>query len=331
MGKLFNFFSGSDNKSGKGVSKKQVQIEKKLGVGFFFKLLKMRLGKFSGTNLIFSLCNLPIFFALFGVAGFLDSNVPAASNPLFAQLHGMMLNEGGPAVSSLYSVIGTRADMRVVSTASEVLMYSALLLIVTFGISTIGMIYNMRNICKGDSVYTWHDFFYAIKKNIKQGIGMGLFDAFVCLLLVYDVFAYRANANNSFVMLVFYYAIVLFAAVYYVMRFYMYIQLVTCKMTVGKILKNSFLLVPLGIKRNICCFIGSIVSVFIFIYLFLLMPSFALILLCMFFISFLSYIGVYCAYPVVNKYVIEPYYEEHPDERPPEPWTDTEQVFVDRE
>lgn len=331
MGKLFNLFSGSNNKNGKGISKEQAVYDKKLGFGFFFKLLKMRFGKLSASNLIFSLCNLPVFFALFGLAGFLDSTVSTASNPLYAQLYGIMQYESNPVVSALYGAIGTQTEMRVVSLASEILMYSALLLIFTFGLSTIGLVYNMRNVCKGESVYTWSDYFESIKKNFRQGFILGILDIVICALLVYDIVAYRANAGNGFVMLVFFYASVLFAAVYYIMRFYMYIQLVTCKMKLGKIIKNSFLLVPLGIKRNIAGFVGSLIFAVIFVYAFILLPSFTIILLFMFAIAFLTYIGVYCAYPVVDKYVIQPYYDDHPEERPPEPWQDTEQVFTDRE
>jgi hypothetical protein len=51
----------------------------------------------------------------------------------------------------------------------------------------------------------------------------------------------------------------------------------------------------------------------------------------MFAFSFLTYIGVYCAYPVMKKYVIDPYYEDNPDEMPEDPYECQEQVFVDRE
>ena len=37
-----NFFSGTNNRSGKGITKKQVEFDKKLGLGFFFRLMKMR-------------------------------------------------------------------------------------------------------------------------------------------------------------------------------------------------------------------------------------------------------------------------------------------------
>lgn len=327
--KFFNFVSGY-NKNGKGVTKKQVEFDKKLGFGFFFKLMKMRLGKFSGTNLIFALCNIFVFVALFGISGILDRTEPTAANPLYAQIAAIAKNDASPAVSSLYTTFCGSAEFRVVSEASRILMYAAYALVVTFGVSTIGMVYNMRNVCTGEHIDTWHDFFYAIKRNIKQGIIIGIMDAVLIALLVYNIFAYRTAADYSFMYLVFYYASIAFAAVYYMMRHYIYLQLVTCEMSIGKMIKNAFYLTALGFKRNLVGLIAAFVFCFALLYAYIILPQFSLILLCMFVFSFLTYLGVYCAYPVIKKYVIDPYYDEHPDERPDDPWATDERVFVDR-
>ncbi len=329
MGKLYDFFSG-DKKNGKGITKKQVEFDKKLGFGFFFRLMKMRLGKFSATNFIFALCNIFFFVALFGLSGILNGSTDAAANPLYPQVSNALMNDASPATVSLFGIFGASADKVVVSLASKIMIGSAATLIFTFGVSTIGMVYNMRNVCIGEYIDTWHDYFYAIKKNIRQGIVIGILDAIVICLLVYDIIAYGVESNNEFIFLVFFYASILFALVYYVMRFYMYIQLVTCKMSIWKIIKNSFLLTVLGFKRNIIGLIGAIIFIAALFYAFIILPQFSIVLLCMFVFSFLTYLGVYCAYPVVKRYVIDPYYEDHPEEKPEDPWSTDEPVFIDR-
>ncbi len=327
MGKLYNFISGG-NKPGKGITKKQVEFDKKLGFGFFFRLMKMRLGKFSASNLIFALCNIFIFVALFGLTGMLDGETSTAANPLYAQVSAVAKNDNSPAITALYSVFCGSTSLRVISQASRILMYSILTLIITFGLSTIGLVYNMRNVCTGEYVDTWHDYFHAIKKNFRQGLLIGVLDAVIIFLLVYDVIAYGAQSEGIY--LIFYFASIIISAIYYVMRFYMYLQLVTCKMTTWKIIKNSFLLSILGIKRNVAGLVGAIVFAIAFVYAYILLTQFSIILLCMFAFSFLTYVGVYCAYPVVKRYVIDPYYDEHPDERPEDPWSTDDKVFVDR-
>ncbi len=327
MGKIYNFFSGG-NKEGKGVTKKQVEFDKKLGFGFFFRLMKMRLGKFSATNLIFALCNIFFFVALFGLSGIVDDEIATAANPFYSQINNANLNNNSPVLATLFNIYCASTEKRVISLASKIMKCSIFTLVFTFGISTIGMVYNVRNVCSGDHVDTWHDYFYAIKKNFKQGIIIGIADVLIIAILVYDLIAY--SVQSQFIYLVFYYAIILFAAIYYIMRFYMYLQLVTCEMSIGKIIKNSFLLSMLGLKRNLVGLIGAIVFMVLFAYAYILLPQFSIILLCMFAFSFLTYLGVYCAYPVVKKYVIDPYYAEHPDEIPDDPWSTDEQVFVDR-
>lgn len=329
MGKLFNFVTGH-NKAGKGVTKKQVEFDKKFGFGFFFRLMKTRLGKFSGTNLTFALCNIFAFVALFGMAGILDDTTSTAANPLYAQINAAALNDSGPGIASLYSVFCASTGIRIISEASNALMNTVYVLILTFGVSTIGMVYNMRNVCTGDYVDTWHDFFYAIKRNFKQGIIIGILDAVIICLLVYDILAYGSESDNEFIWLVFYYASIVFIAIYYIMRFYIYLQLVTCEMSIGKMIKNAFLLTVLGIKRNIVGLIGAILFLLLLLYAYVLLPQFTFILICIFVFSFLTYLGVYCAYPILKKYVIDPYYEEHPDEMPDDPWSTEEQVFIDR-
>ncbi len=330
MGKLYNFFSGTKNRSGKGVSKKQVEHDKKLGFLFFFKLIKRRLGKFSTTNLIFILCNLTLVLGIIGFAGIFDDTTTAAANPLYAQISAIAKNESSPLISTLYTLFGGSISVSVTSTISQVLRYSMLILILTFGLSTIGMVYNMRNVCTGEHMDTWHDYFYAIKRNFKQGIVIGILDAIVIVLLAYDLIVYSAIANQQFIYLVFYYASIVFAGMYYIMRFYIYLQLVTCEMKIGKIIKNAFLLTALGFKRNIIGLFAAIAFAFIYVYIFVFLPQFAIIMFFMFAISFLTYIGVYCAYPVLKKYVIDPYYDEHPEELPDESFDD-ESVFIDRE
>ena len=84
------------------------------------------------------------------------------------------------------------------------------------------------------------------------------------------------------------------------------------------------------IKRNFVGLLGAILFLFLLLYAYVLLPQFTFILICMFVFSFLTYLGVYCAYPILKKYVIDPYYEEHPDEMPDDPWATEERVFIHR-
>ena len=298
-----------------------------MGMGYFFKLLGRSFRKLTGLNLTFLICNFVILFILYGISGKMDTYVNAPSNPLYGQLYGIMLNDRSPSVMALNGIIGVSTSIRIVSTASKVFIYLSALLVFTFGLSSIGMTYVTRGMVRGEYVSTWSEFFSAIKKNFKQGIIISVLDALIIFILVYDLIQYSAN-TGTFIYTAFYFAIILFLLTYFVMRYYIYTILVTFDLPIKKIFKNAFLLSVLGIKRNILIILGSAIVVLASIYLFILLPSVGLILPCIFTLSLLWLIGTYCSYPIIDKYMIEPYYEEHPEERPTEP--DDEPVFRDK-
>lgn len=326
MSKIYNLFSGTENKKGKGVDKKELEEAKKMGWGYFFKLLGRSIRKLTGLNLTFLLCNIVILFVLYGISGQMDDYVSAPSNPLYGQLYGIMLNDRSPSVMALNGIIGVSSSIRVVSTASKVFIYLSALLVFTLGLSAVGMTYVVRGIVRSEYVSTWSDFFGAIKKNFKQGIIISVLDALILFILGYDFIQYRANAG-AFLYGTFYIAIIVFLLTYLVMRYYIYTILVTFDLPITKIFKNAFLLSVLGIKRNIVLLLGSALVVFASINLFLILPGIGLILPGIFTIALLWYIGIYCTYPVINKYMIEPYYKEHPEELPKE--SDEEPIFKD--
>lgn len=320
MGKIFDFFSNNKNKDKDrnddiGVTKEQVEKEKKLGFSTFFKLLRRSFGKLTGLNLIIVLCNFPILLFLYGLSGNLNPTINAPVNPLFVQLYGIMQNEISPLTASLNGIVGITTEVQIITTASKILMYSGLLLIFTLGISSIGMSYVMRNIVRSEYVSVWHDFFGAIKKNFKQGIVLSILDGVVILLLAYDIVAYSANSGD-FVMNIFYFSIILISIIYFIMRYYMYIMVVTFDLKLKKIIKNSFLLSILGFRRNLSAVLGSVFLIVLSLYIYVLLPTTGILLPFIFTISLINFIGIYCVYPIIVKYMVEPYYDEHPDEKP---------------
>ena len=93
MSRLYNIFSGTNNRSGKGISKGQAAKDKKMGCSYFFYLLRTRLGKISATNLIFTLCNFTLILFLMGITGMFDPETSAPSTPLYSQIYGMETGE----------------------------------------------------------------------------------------------------------------------------------------------------------------------------------------------------------------------------------------------
>ena len=182
----------------------------------------------------------------------------------------------------------------------------------------------------GEPVFVWTDFKYALKRNLKQSIPYGMIDIGVCALLLWNI--YTNITSGNFLTSLFFWTNVIIFIFYFFMRYYMYVQMVTFKLTVFKMMKNSLIFSLLGFKRNIVALLGiTFCLVLEVLFLFglggVLMPlAIAAPLAIMF--STLAYMKVYASYYKIKEVMIDPYYEEHPEERP-ESYEDEEIIMRD--
>lgn len=96
------------------------------------------------------------------------------------------------------------------------------------------------------------------------------------------------------------------------MRFYIYLLLVTFELSIRKILKNALIFTMLGIKRNLMAALGLILITGINIALLFLLIATPLngvpiILPFLYYLSVTAFTSAYAAYPIIHRYMIEPY------------------------
>lgn len=70
---------------------------------------------------------------------------------------------------------------------------------------------------------------------------MGIIDLVFSVLVVYDIVFFYFNTGVSMMMNIMFYASLLLALVWFWMRFYIYILLVTFDLSIFKIMKNSLI------------------------------------------------------------------------------------------
>ncbi len=131
--------------------------------------------------------------------------------------------------------------------------------------------------------------------------------------------------DRSFFASVSFYGCLFMLIIYLMMRNYIYIIAVTFKLSIFKILKNSFIFAFVGLKRNIMAFLGILVVCGINLTIFIYLPMVGVMLPLIITAALCSFIGAYAAYPVIKKYMITPYYD---DEEVNEAY---DKVFIDRE
>lgn len=307
--KKFNIFSGA-YADGKGVDKDEVAIADNPTLANFFKLIGRKINQILSVNILFIFANFPIFFFFLGMSGYFSIHTTAPVYSVFAPLRGAMMFENSAASSALWTIFSRQADITVHTTADYVFFGIAALTIITFGLSRIGITYILRNMFRGEPIFLFHDFFYVIKRNLRQGIIYGIIDALITFLIVYDIVFFNLNYAANFGMSVMFFVSLCFALIYFFMRHYIYLMLITFDLSIFKMFKNAMYFTVLGIKRNFMAFLGTILIAMLEYFLMLVYPPLAVIMPFVILPSLLMMIGVYAAYPKIKEIMIDPYYEQ---------------------
>lgn len=309
-------------REGRGVEKEDVYTKTDLK-GFFLKY-KECFSNLLSVNLLIVLGNFPLVFALIAMTTLTRVVYMAPASDFFPILRGLFLQESEISASTLISMAteGLQMEANAMTTTTYVLFALSALVIFTFGIVNAGSTYILRNMVKGEPVFVFSDFFYAIKRNWKQALPFGILDILLLALLSFDlVFMYTAGGGMvSGILFGITFAV---ALIYLWMRFYIYIQMVTFDLSIYKLLKNSLIFALLGFKRNIMATLGILLLIIIILFLalgtggFFLAPAILLPFVLLF--SNGAFMSTYAAYFKIKEIMIDPYEDEAAPETEEEP------------
>ena len=203
--------------------------------------------------------------------------------------------------------------------------------VVTFGPATAALTHVMRKFILEQPCFVFDEFFTAFKKNFKQSVAIGIIDVVGVAALVVALFEFMATDKLPEGMIVYICVFICLATLLYIMHFYIYLEIVALKLPLKAMLKNALLLVFLGVKRN---FIALVINLVIITLSVLFLP-YSIFVIIVFPLAFMSFTTTFICYPVIQKYIINPYYEER-GERNPELGPISEEdiaenaVFVDK-
>ena len=205
--------------------------------------------------------------------------------------------------------------------------------IVTVGLAEVGLTYITRNFAREKHAFIWGDFIATIKKNWKQALPIGFINFLFELFLIYDIYYYSHLQVESSLSRILVTAIaMLLFVVFTFMRYYIPLMLITFKLTVKQLYKNALIFAFVAVWQNLLIsvgigiyyfFVGSnllgflnalqqkpvdeqVMAAYFSIFLFLF------IIYLLFFPAFRSFLIQFTIFPKVKKYMIDPYYKEHP-------------------
>ncbi len=225
-------FQPNFNKPGKGVDENAPQ---KRDFFRFWEVLGRKSGKLLKTNLLYSLALLPTFLLIMVLTGLVTSPVLSADS-----VRGFIRNIAELNASAMETT-PAELEIRLCVTLDVVgrLVLSYLFTILWgMGPVTAGVTYVWRNFSREEHAWIFSDFKDALKENWKQSLAVFGIDA---VFLILCCLAIRVYSGLPGIMGMLQYVIWILIFLDTLMHFYLYPMMVTYRLSLKNLYKNSFL------------------------------------------------------------------------------------------
>ncbi len=192
--------------------------------------------------------------------------------------------------------------------------------IVTNGFAQAGITHIARNIARDKHSFGISDFKDTVKKNWQQSLILGIINVLIYIILIFD--AWFISAMEKSTLNTIYLGAIFFALfVWTFMNYFMWTLMITFKFSIKQILKNSFKFAFINFKMNFVCFFTLLLVLAIYIGILFLAGTywitalvFELLVFTLTYPGFKALLVQFCTFPAIRKFIIDPYYKEHPDD-----------------
>lgn len=194
--------------------------------------------------------------------------------------------------------------------------------IITTGMTSAGLTHVARNIARDKHSFGLSDFFETIKKNFKQALAVGIINVIITAIITFAIYIYyksfvTAETSSTFNLLGFIVSLIV-AMVFLMMQFYMYTLMITFGFSVKTLYVNSFKFVFVNLWKNLLCGILLLLVYGIYVAIFMAFPYWSVLLAEVLIAaitlpSFRYLLIQFFTFGSIKKYIIDPYYKEHPD------------------
>lgn len=189
----------------------------------------------------------------------------------------------------------------------------------TNGMASVGITNVARNTARDKHSFGLSDFFETIRKNLKQSIIAGIINTVLYAFMFFDLWFFWASEGTfgvvgtgiTFAILI----------TFTMMTYYLWTLIITFDFTLKQAYKNSFKFVFLNFKYSFLCFFVNVLILALNVAIVLFVGKFwvfallieVVCLLCVY-PAFNALLIQFCTFPSIKKYIIDPYYAEHPEE-----------------
>lgn len=171
--------------------------------------------------------------------------------------------------------------------------------------ATAGFTYIQRNAVREEHVFLFSDFLEHAKKNFKQACIFGVIDTLLLFVQINLILLYLPRLEQMIYVIPFFISCAV-TLLYLFMRYYVYLIMVTFDMKLYAILKNSFLFAIGAVFRNILV-LAILVGLFILCFY---NHIIGMLLCAVILYSLMGFVINFNAYPMVRRFLINPYYDQ---------------------
>ena len=192
--------------------------------------------------------------------------------------------------------------------------------IFTNGLASAGITNVTRNIARDKHSFGLADFFETIKKNWKQSLIIGILNTIIYAVMIFDGWFFYNQKEGNFATIclgITFSLLIMFT----MMNYYIWTLIITFNFKTKQIYMNSFKFVFVNFKNNLICFFSIALVYGINIALFFALSKYwlyvLLIEILLYFLTFPAFkflLIQFCAFPAIKKFIIDPYYKEHPED-----------------
>lgn len=210
--------------------------------------------------------------------------------------------------------------------------------VITIGPALAGMTKVLRNYVLEKNSFIFHDFWKGFSQNWKKSLPVGLIDILLIISAISAVNVYPAMAENAqsggWIWYAFCIISISVTFTVLIMNFYIFPMIIATDLSFKNCIKNSFFLTCVALKKNLITLLCVAAVMAVLVLTLLLNPYFLLLLIPLWAVSFIGFITMFNSYPIIQKYVINPYYEERGMDNPEydylKPLDEEDSVFVDK-
>lgn len=173
------------------------------------------------------------------------------------------------------------------------------------GPATAGFTYVLRNFQRQEHAWVFSDFKEHFRKNYKQGVLMGLVDVIASVLLyvalVFYVYMMPLQMPDMQILSTIGATLIVIVSIaFIIMHFYIYVMMVTFKLTFKQLIRNALLFTFARLPVNVLIFIVDAAIVLACI----LFPIALYVLTPLLLFSLLGFFTVYAVYPSIDRFMI---------------------------